>query len=88
MTTKKINFPISGGMQAKAASEITNYFRSFEGTVQLIYKTNTANAKSIISLLSVGVSMDEEIEIKIESKDEEKDINDFIEFLKSLNNLE
>lgn len=84
MVSKKIDFPVQGGMQARPASEITNYFRNFEGVPQIIYKSRSANAKSIISLLSLGVNSGEEIEIKIESSNEEQDMDDFLKFLNEL----
>ena len=84
MAAKKINFPLSDGMQAKAASEITNYFRNFDGMPTIVYKSTVANAKSIISLLGLGLKGGEEIEIRIESENGDNDIDDFLSFLEAM----
>jgi len=84
MLTQTLNFPIADGMQAKPASEITNYFRNFEGECYIQYKTFLANTKSIISLLGSGIPGGAEIEIQMDSPTAQADMEAFVSFLNTL----
>ena len=84
MVTHKLNFPLLDGMQAKPASEITNYFRNFDGDCYILHKAAHANAKSIISLLGSAIKGGAEIEIRIDSENAEQDMADFLVFLDEL----
>lgn len=84
MVTHTLNFPLPDGMQAKSASEITNYFRNFDGECHILYKTTEANAKSIISLLSTEIAGGSEVTLRIDSEQSQADMDRFVNFLHAL----
>ncbi|MCL1935822.1 MAG: HPr family phosphocarrier protein [Defluviitaleaceae bacterium] len=83
MKSKKTILPFKEGLQAKPASEITNFLRNFNSNVTMNYKGRIGNCKSIISLLSLCVPKQEEVEIIFEGENEEQEIVVFFEFLEN-----
>ncbi|GAP95167.1 phosphoenolpyruvate--protein phosphotransferase [Leptolyngbya sp. NIES-2104] len=51
------------GLHARPATTLVNLAKQFESNIQVRYKNETANAKSLISLLKLGVSGGETIQL-------------------------
>lgn len=84
MVSKKMVFPLKGGLHARPASEIINYLRNFNSDIKMICEGRSANCKSIISLLALGVKPNTEIEIVVNGESEVEELNSFTDFLYSL----
>ncbi len=59
------------GLHARPATNFVRYMASLPFTVYLIYKEFVADAKSIMAIMSVGLSKDSVFKIRIESDNPE-----------------
>lgn len=85
MLEKKLTIVNKTGMHARPASQFVTLLNSFKSNIQIVKGTRTANAKSIINILSLGLTQGTEIIIKVDGVDEEvaiKSIENFITTLK------
>ncbi|KMZ96309.1 hypothetical protein PVNG_02447 [Plasmodium vivax North Korean] len=71
---KKISYKIkdSAGLHARPASKLVQSLAKYSSSVKLEYNGKVANAKSIINLMSLGISGDSEVIFLIEGSDEEE----------------
>jgi len=60
------------GLHARPAAEITKTASKFKSTVKLLGNGKTADAKSIIMVMSMGVKEGHQLTIKAEGPDEEE----------------
>ncbi|MDL2211867.1 HPr family phosphocarrier protein [Erysipelotrichaceae bacterium OttesenSCG-928-M19] len=58
------------GIHAKVAAGIVNIASQYEADVYLLYKNEKANMKSILNILALGISTNEDITIEISGVDE------------------
>ena len=84
MVSKKLVLNVTNGLHARPVSEIVSFLEGFSSTITLSYNGASANAKSTIGLLTLGVKGGAEIEILVEGKDEEAEAKKFADFLKTL----
>jgi len=83
---KKIVIKHKTGLHARPAAVFVDQASQFESAITIMLGEREANAKSIISVMTLGVGPEEEIIIKAEGVDEEEAIsrlvmlieNDFI----------
>ncbi|MBU1141158.1 MAG: HPr family phosphocarrier protein [Firmicutes bacterium] len=59
------------GLHARPATNFVRFISSLPFTVYLIYKEFIADAKSIMAIMSVGLSKDSHFKIRIESENPE-----------------
>lgn len=84
MISKKLALNIAGGLHARPVSQIIGFLDSFTSEVTIFYNGKSANAKSMISLLSLGVKPNEEMEIRMEGSNEQEEMDKFVAFLENL----
>jgi phosphotransferase system HPr (HPr) family protein len=84
MVSKKINLALKDGLHARPASEIIQFLKNFKCSVKMNYDGKTANCKSIISLLALGVKPNSSVEIVIDGQNENEELNSFAKFLEGL----
>ena len=58
------------GLHARPASIFVQTSNKFKSDIQVEYESKTANAKSILQVLSLGVKKGEKISLKISGTDE------------------
>lgn len=63
------------GLHARPASELVQVASKFASEIKLIANGKEANAKSLITIMSLGVKKDTEIEIIANGSDEEAAID-------------
>lgn len=63
------------GLHARPASIFVKTANKFKSSVTIVHGNDTANAKSIINIMSLGLSKDEEIKIIAEGADEKEAID-------------
>ncbi|MGL4769043.1 MAG: HPr family phosphocarrier protein [Mycoplasmoidaceae bacterium] len=68
---KKYTIIDSIGIHARPASAIVNAASKFQSKIEIIQDENSANAKSIINLMALGVKCGSSIELNIIGPDEE-----------------
>lgn len=83
MEEKRVKIENETGIHARPASMIVQKANSFESDI-LILKDNTeANAKSIMGIMSLGISQSTEIIIRAEGEDETKAVEEITELIES-----
>jgi len=84
MVSQKIVLNLEIGLHARPVSNVISFLDGRAGSFTMIYKGNSANCKSALSLLSLGVGSNAEVEVVVESNNEEADLKDFVAFLLNL----
>ncbi len=79
--TVKIIDPI--GLHARPASKITNEASKYKSDIKILMDGKTANAKSLINLMALGVKKNNKIEIQAKGLDETAAIEGIEKILKS-----
>lgn len=69
---KKIVVQNAEGLHARPAGKLVKLLSDIKSTVMIKYKEKTINAKSVLSLLTLGIDPGEEIEVIIEGDDAEE----------------
>ncbi len=77
----KIIDPI--GLHARPASKITNEASKYKSDIKIIMEGKSANAKSLINLMALGVKKNNKIEIQAKGLDEADAIAGIQKVLKS-----
>lgn len=73
MIAKKITIRIPNGLEARPAALLVQVASQFESSVYIAYEDKKVNAKSIMgmmSMVSLGLSSGDEVEIVVEGSDE------------------
>lgn len=85
MYTKLAKVTNPTGLHARPASEFVRAAGKFESLVSIrrAGSDSRANAKSIIMLLSLGLSQNTEVEISAEGRDEEQAVTTLVTLLES-----
>ena len=74
------------GIHARPASDFVSMAKTFSSDIQikaLSTDDKPANAKSILRVLSLGLSKGTNVEISAEGEDEEKAVNSLVELITS-----
>ncbi len=83
MIEKEVIIKSKQGLHARPAGLIVNAVKNFNGTAEMILDTKTANLKSILNVMSMGVKMNTAVTIKLNGENEEAFLNDIVEILES-----
>ena len=71
------------GIHARPASLLVQTANEFEADIKLIKEDEEANAKSIMGVMSLAVSVDNQIIIKAEGVEEEEAVEAIVELIES-----
>jgi len=71
------------GLHARPASIFVKTASKFKCTVSIVHGNGTANAKSIINIMSLGLKKDEEIKIVTEGTDEKEAMEALLSLVES-----
>lgn len=72
------------GLHTRPGTEFVRLAKTFESAIQIHKGEKTANAKSLVKVLKIGISQGDVIEITVQGSDEEQalvGIRDYIEHL-------
>lgn len=86
---KKLNVTVKSksGLHARPAATLVNLTQQFESNITIEKDGRSANAKSIIGILSIGAAMGDMVSVLIDGKDETEAFNELEElFNKTLPN--
>jgi phosphotransferase system HPr (HPr) family protein len=72
------------GIHARPASQFVTLLNGFKSNIQIVKGTRTANAKSIINVLSLALTKGTEITIKVDGTDEQAAIESITNFIATL----
>lgn len=78
---KRVKVKNETGLHARPASQFVQKAGKFESNINIVYEEREINAKSIMGLLSLGISQNKEILIKAEGEDAETAVDSLSEFI-------
>ena len=84
MIEKKLTIVNETGMHARPASQFVALLNGFKSDIQIVKGTRTANAKSIINVLSLALVQGSEIIVKASGVDEVEAMNSIENFIVTL----
>lgn len=71
MVEKRIRIVNQLGLHARAAGKLVRLASNYSSVVTLINDGSTANARSILDLLTLGASYGKTVDIRVEGEDED-----------------
>lgn len=72
------------GLHARPAAALVQFVKGLEAEVELVKEGKVANAKSIFSVMSLGISKDSEILVRVTGENEEENCDKVVEFIGNL----
>jgi phosphocarrier protein HPr len=83
MIIKKIKVGIQTGLQSKTAAVFIQKASNFKSSIWIEKEERKANAKSLLGLLSLGITKGSEVTIIVEGVDEEVAVKELEKYLES-----
>lgn len=84
MIEQKVTIINETGIHARPADLLVKQCMKFKSKIEIIKDEKTANAKSILNILALGLNKGIEITLRAEGEDEEVAIETLVEFVKNL----
>lgn len=79
MVSKKIILKNETGLHARPASELVKLTSKFKSNIDMIVGEKRVNAKSMLGIMSAGITANTEIIIECDGEDEEKALKEIEE---------
>lgn len=67
------------GLHARPASELVKIANKFKSNIEIKVGDKTANAKSILAIMSLGIKTNTNLEVECDGEDEEKALKEIVE---------
>ncbi|MBK5240814.1 HPr family phosphocarrier protein [Clostridium sp.] len=84
MIEKNITIVNNTGIHARPASQLVKLINTFKSDVKIVSGNKTANAKSIINIMSMGLIQGSEITVRIDGEDEKAAMEGISNFILNL----
>jgi phosphotransferase system HPr (HPr) family protein len=84
MIEKNITIVNNTGIHARPASQLVKLISAFKSDVKIVTENKTANAKSIINIMSLGLIQGSVITIRIDGEDEKAAMDALSNFILNL----
>ncbi len=81
MLEKEIVVDLESGLHARPAAEFVKIASSFESEITLAKNGKSVNAKSIMGVMSLGVSKGDQVDLIVDGSDENEAITTIENFL-------
>ena len=79
MKTEKIVLENGTGLHARPASELAKLSTKFSCNIEIVTSEKRINAKSVLAIMSAGITANTEIIIECDGEDEEKALKEIEE---------
>ncbi len=83
MVSQKVTIKNATGLHLRPAGNLCKEAMRFRSLITFTFKENTANAKSVLSVLGACVKCGDEIEIVCEGEDEADALNSLVEAIEN-----
>ena len=83
MVSRKVTIKNPTGLHLRPAGNLCKEAMKFRSLITFTFKDNTANAKSVLSVLGACVKCGDEVEFVCEGEDEEEELQRLIEAIES-----
>lgn len=84
MVEKSVTIINKTGMHARPASQFVKLITKYKSNIQLVKGDRSANAKSLINILSLGINAGTVINVKVDGEDEKEALDVIVDFLANL----
>ena len=84
MAERKVVVANETGLHARPAASLVQFVKNYPGEVKIIKEGKEANAKSIFNVMSLGIAKGTEITLIAEGEDEEKFVDELVDFIENL----
>lgn len=81
MIEKSMQIGLSGGMDARPIAVLVQMASKYESSIYIESVGKKVNVKSIMGMMSIGLTTGDSIKLLVDGKDEEKAINEIEEYL-------
>lgn len=83
MVSQKVAIKNPTGLHLRPAGNLCKEAMKYKSTITFTYRGNTANAKSVLSVLGACIKCGDEIEFNCEGVDEEEALNALVNAVES-----
>lgn len=84
MIEKSVLVTNETGLHARPAAALVQFVKAMPGEIELVKEGKVANAKSIFSVMSLGISKGTEIIVRVTGENEEENTDKVVEFIQNL----
>lgn len=84
MVEKSVVVTNETGLHARPAAALVQFVKAMPGEVELVKEGKVANAKSIFSVMSLGISKGTEVTVRVNGENEEANLEKVVEFIEGL----
>lgn len=84
MVEKNVVVTNETGLHARPAAALVQFVKAMPGEVELVKEGKVANAKSIFSVMSLGISKGTEINVRVNGENEEENLDKIVQFIEDL----
>ncbi|QTQ14042.1 HPr family phosphocarrier protein [Treponema parvum] len=84
MISREITIQNPTGLHTRPANDFVTLANTFQSDISIRKNEKTANAKSIIKLLRIGISQNDTVVLEADGADEEKAVQALAEFIDRL----
>lgn len=84
MVEKSVVVTNETGLHARPAAALVQFVKAMPGEVELVKEGKVANAKSIFSVMSLGISRGTEVTVRVNGENEEANLEKVVEFIEGL----
>lgn len=84
MISKNATIHNETGLHARPASELAAFAKKFESKIMLINGDKSANATSVIKILTLGAKKDTVIEVTADGADEATAIEEMVTYIEAI----
>ncbi len=81
MTKKEITIGLASGLEARPVAMLVQVASQYDSEIHVISQERTVNAKSIMGMMTLGLSEGEKIVVTAEGPDEEKAVAEIEHYL-------
>ena len=81
MISESVTVQISSGLETRPIAMLVQVASRFQSSIQLECDSRKVNAKSIMGMMSLGMTNGDEVEVSAEGEDEEAALNGVVGFL-------
>lgn len=83
MITKEIEIKIPNGLEARPVALLVQVASQYESSIHVVSNEKRVNAKSIMGMMSLGISSGEKVTVSADGPDEEMAIENIEKYLSS-----
>lgn len=85
MITKKITIQLKNGLEARPVAVLVQVASQYNSSIYVECEDKRVNAKSIMGMMTLGLSAGEEVIVSANGDDEENAMEDIIKYLSTAN---